>query len=95
MPPAGTGDVAGLFPAQILSGALSLTAGRWEMRFDWRTTTGSGGRVTMGALASGDNLLFSSEAWADQFEGEVDDGLVAVLRLRNDNQGGSGSGVVR
>ena len=66
-------------PTQIQSGSLRLTGdGGFEMRFDWQEQgsppewTGDHGRYR---YDDGD-LLFSSEAWGDQFEGEIDDGLL-------------------
>lgn len=66
-------------PTHILQGNLRLGADGWyEMRFDWQNVggapdwTGDRGRYQH----AGGDLLFSSEAWGDQFEGEIDDGVV-------------------
>ena len=77
-------------PAQIQGGSMRLgTDGRFELRFDWQDEsgqqyTGDHGRYQQ----AGDELHFVSEAWDDEFEGEVDDGLVWIYYdFCADNQG--------
>ena len=69
----------GCSPIQILSGGMTLGAdGRWQMQFNWQNTngepkfTGDHGRYRLADV----QLAFTSEAWGDQFEGEVDGGVV-------------------
>jgi hypothetical protein len=66
-------------PSQMLHGNLRLSAnGSFEMRFDWIEQngepdwTGDHGSYQQ----AGEDLWFSSEAWGDQFEGEIDDGVL-------------------
>jgi hypothetical protein len=66
-------------PSQMLHGNLRLSAdGRFEMRFDWIEQngepdwTGDHGRYAQ----AGEDLWFSSEAWGDQFEGEIAGGVL-------------------
>lgn len=77
--------------SQVLSGGMTLyTDGTWQMQFNWQDDDGSP-RFTSdhGRYDQANNgLLFSSEAWGDQFEGEVDGGLMWVYYdFCNDNQG--------
>ena len=66
---------------EILNGGITLNAdGRWQMQFNWQDAngetkfTGDHGRFQR----QGDEVLFSSEAWGDQFEGEMDEGLLWI-----------------
>jgi hypothetical protein len=61
-------------PAQILSGSLQLSGnGQYEMQFNYRNEDGDDWAGDHGTYQMDDgNLLFSSEAWGDQFEGSVE-----------------------
>ncbi len=66
---------------QIVNGGLTLSAdGQFQMQFNWQDVNGEAqfsgdhGRYRQ----EGDGLVFTSEAWGDQFEGGVDDGLLSV-----------------
>jgi len=68
-------------PVQILNGGITLSHdGSFQMQFNWRDTngeskfTGDHGHYR----ADGDQIEFSSDAWGDSFEGEVDDGVLWV-----------------
>lgn len=77
-------------PSQILGGGLTIRAdGRWEMRFDYQDEEGPDYVGDHGQYQrAGDDLLFTSEAWGDQFEGELDEGLVWIAYdFCNDNLG--------
>jgi hypothetical protein len=76
--------------SQMLDGNLRLTAdGRFEMRFDRLEETGPDWTGDNGTYQQADDeLRFSSEAWGDQFEGEIDDGvLILYYDLCNDGLG--------
>jgi hypothetical protein len=69
----------GCSPIQVQNGGITLNAdGHWQMQFNWQDQngqpqyTGDHGRFQ---VADG-QLQFSSEAWGDHFEGEIDDGVV-------------------
>ncbi len=78
-------------PSRVLEGSLRLSAdGRFEMRFDRVEADGqpdwSGDHGVY--QLTGDELRFSSEAWGDQFEGEIDEGVVYLdWDLCNDGLG--------
>ncbi|HEY8258313.1 MAG TPA: hypothetical protein VIG08_11725 [Gemmatimonadales bacterium] len=77
-------------PTQITNGTLTLGAdGRWEMQFNWQGENGQDWSGDHGSYqARNGDLLFTSEAWGDQFEGEVDGGLVWLTwDFCNDNLG--------
>ena len=66
-------------PVQITNGTLQLSGdGQFQMRFDYRDENGqpdwTGDHGTY--EHQGGDLLFASEAWGDQFEGEIDDGVL-------------------
>ena len=66
-------------PSQVMQGYLKLGAdSRFEMRFDWIEADGQPDWVgDRGSYQrDGEDLWFSSEAWGDEFEGEMDDGVV-------------------
>lgn len=66
-------------PVPILGGGMALRGdGTWEMTLNWRDATNTA-RVLQdhGRFQQADDqLAFRSEAYGDQFEGEVDDGVV-------------------
>jgi hypothetical protein len=69
----------GCSPVQIVNGGMTLSAdGTWQMQFNWKD--GNGEPKFTGDhgdyRAEGDAMVFESEAWGDQFEGEVDGDLV-------------------
>jgi hypothetical protein len=72
----GTNDCS---PVQIVNGGMTLSAnGSWQMQFNWQDGNGepkyTGDHGTY--RVANDRVEFTSEAWGDQFEGELDNGLV-------------------
>jgi hypothetical protein len=69
----------GCSPVQVVNGGMTMSAnGNWQMQFNWQDGdgdpkfTGDHGHYRQ----ADDRIEFTSEAWGDQFEGEVDGGLV-------------------
>jgi hypothetical protein len=76
--------------SQIFNGSLTLGAdGNYEMRFNWQDDEGQDYAADHGRYqVQGTRLEFTSEAWDDQFEGQVAGGLVQLTwDFCNDNQG--------
>jgi len=84
-----TSDVCA--PAQITGGGIRLGAdGTFQMAVAYVDNQGvQGGFQDHGRYRrQDDQLVFTSEAWGDSFEGELDGGLVwADYDFCNDNQG--------
>ena len=69
----------GCSPVQILNGGMTMGAdGSWQMQFNWQD--GNGAQKFTGDHGhyrlTNTQLQFTSDAWGDQFEGEVDGGTV-------------------
>jgi hypothetical protein len=77
-------------PAQIERGDLSLTAnGTYEMQFNYQNQDGEDWAGDHGSYTvQDDEIVFTSEAWGDQFEGIVEGRQVWLTwDFCNDGQG--------
>jgi hypothetical protein len=78
-------------PAKFTGGGIRLGAdGTFQMAIAYVNNEGTAdGFQDHGTVRrQGDQLLFTSEAWGDTFEGELDEGLIwADYDFCNDNQG--------
>ena len=75
---------------EIDNGGLTLGAdGSYQMQFNWRDEHGPNYSSDHGRYqVQGNRLQFSSEAWGDQFEGQVGGGLLELTwDFCADNQG--------
>ena len=74
-------ESAGCSPIQVVNGGMTLnTDGSFLMQFNWNNTDGEP-RFTSdhGRYRNTNNgLQFSSDAWGDQFQGEVDGDVVSL-----------------
>jgi hypothetical protein len=77
--------------SQVLSGGMTLyTDGTWQLQFNWQDDNGVPDFVAdHGRYKETNNgLQFTSDAWGDQFDGQLDGGLIWVhYDFCNDNQG--------
>jgi hypothetical protein len=61
------------------SGTLSMNGANWEMRVEWEDGNGESWTGDHGSFErDGNDLYFRSEAWGDEFEGEVEGSLVVL-----------------
>jgi hypothetical protein len=61
------------------AGTLSMNGGNWEMRVDWEDGNGESWTGDHGSFErDGNTLYFQSQAWGDDFEGEVEGSLVVL-----------------
>jgi hypothetical protein len=67
-------------PVQIQDGDMTLGAdGRYEMEIDWEDENGQNWSGDHGRYQQTNGaLVFSSEAWGDQFNGDVEDGVLSI-----------------
>lgn len=68
-------------PVQILNGGMRLSQdGTFEMQFNWTSTLGEAKFTSDHGhyRTDGDQFEFSSDAWGDKFEGEMDEGLLWI-----------------
>ena len=75
---------------QIDNGGLTLGAdGSYEMQFNWQDENGPNYSADHGRYRpQGNQLHFTSEAWGDQFDGQVGGGLLELTwDFCADNQG--------
>ena len=75
---------------EIENGGLTLDQdGTYQLQFNWQDENGASYSADHGRYqVQGARLEFTSEAWGDQFEGQVAGGLIQLTwDFCNDNQG--------
>lgn len=75
---------------EIDNGGLTLGQdGTYQLQFNWKDDNGASYSADHGRYRlQGNHLQFTSEAWGDQFEGQVAGGLLQLTwDFCNDNQG--------